>query len=182
MDTLGLIECKSIAAGSACVDAMLKVAEIKLIKASPICPGKYMIYVAGDREAVQTAIDFARNSGIKIMASAVISNISKEIINSLRNRALEKMTDINAIGVIETSVVTASIELADEIIKTVNVRLARLNLAQGIAGKGYFVICGDLASVQEAINLAQKHPKLIDAVSIARPEAEVIKILLGRVK
>ncbi|MEG2315070.1 MAG: BMC domain-containing protein, partial [Clostridia bacterium] len=41
MISLGLLETNSIARGVEAGDAMLKAAEVKLVKAGPVCPGKY---------------------------------------------------------------------------------------------------------------------------------------------
>lgn len=185
MDTLGLIECKSIAAGVACVDSMLKASDVQLVRAGSICPGKYIIYISGDREAVNTAILVAEKREIKLVGSFVISNISPEIINVLRNEPLIRKSDtIGAIAVVEGFSVSATIQAADIALKKADVTLARLVLGQSIAGKGYFVLCGKLASVQEAVDVAKDNlaNKLVEAVVIARPEAAVVKTLMSGVK
>ena len=45
---IGLVELKSIPAGIQTADEMLKAAEVELIMANPVCPGKYVIIVSGE--------------------------------------------------------------------------------------------------------------------------------------
>ena len=43
---IGLVEIKSIPIGIETADEMLKAANVELIMANPICPGKYMILIS----------------------------------------------------------------------------------------------------------------------------------------
>ncbi len=185
MDTLGIVECKSIAHGVALSDSMLKGADVELIRSGTICPGKYMIYLAGDRASVQVAISIAKSKNIKLVGSFVISNISPQIIKAFGYKInLDEKPDknnISALGLVESSAVAACIEAADFAIKKADVHLGKIVLGQGLAGKAYFVLVGDLESVQTAVDEAKKilDKKLIEAVVIARPKTEVIKNLMG---
>ncbi len=187
MDTLGIVECRSIALGANLSDSMLKASDIELIKAGTICPGKYMIYISGDRASVSTAISLAESQNVKLAGSYVISNISPQIIRAIgRGSALSAMEKeergpISALGIVESSTVSACVEAADYAIKKADVFLGRIVLGQGLAGKAYFVVAGDLSSVNEAVFEAKTKlgKKLIEAVVIARPEAAVIKNLMG---
>ena len=51
MDTLGVVESRSIAAGVELADGMVKVAQVDLVRASTICSGRFLIFAAGDRAA-----------------------------------------------------------------------------------------------------------------------------------
>ena len=50
---IGLIETISIAGGIEAADAMVKKASVKLFLARPICPGKFIVLIGGDVEAVK---------------------------------------------------------------------------------------------------------------------------------
>ena len=52
MDTLGIVDSRSIAAGAELADIMLKAAPVDLVRASVVCAGRFLILVEGDREAV----------------------------------------------------------------------------------------------------------------------------------
>ena len=63
---IGMIEFKTVASGITATDVMLKTADVEVIMASPVCPGKYIATVAGEISAVKSA------------ASIVFSNTETE--------------------------------------------------------------------------------------------------------
>ncbi|MDP1995377.1 MAG: BMC domain-containing protein, partial [Ignavibacteria bacterium] len=48
MNSLGLIEMSSIAAGMQAADIMLKTSQVELILSRTICSGKYMTLIGGE--------------------------------------------------------------------------------------------------------------------------------------
>lgn len=178
MDTLGVVEAKSIAAGVELADGMVKVAQVELVKAATICSGRYLIYVTGDRQAVATSVRFAEDSGHSLVGSFVISNISQQVVEALKKAAQAEAGD--AIAVIECRNVASGVNAADAAVKRSAVRLLRLVTGQGIMGKSYFVLGGDVASVQEAAESAKNAlgNHLVEAVVIPRPDASVVKSLI----
>lgn len=179
MDTLGLVELASIAAGAGLADGMVKVADVELVKAATLCGGRFIIYVAGDRQAVATSVNFAVESGRNLMGHYIISNISKQVIEALKSPQIADPGD--ALGVIEARNVSSGIEAADCAVKAANVTLARFVAGTVIMGKSYFVISGDVAAVQEATEAARAAlgDKLVETVVIPRPDAAVFKALTG---
>ena len=179
MDTLGLVEARSIAAGIELADAMVKAADVELLRASTICSGRYLIHVGGDRAAVGTAVGLARESGRALAGSFVLSGVSPQVLDVLkRSTPLEPG---EALGVVECRTVAAGIAAADAAAKRSAVTLARLVTGQGINGKSYFVISGDVASVEEAVAAARSvlDAQLVEAVVIPRPSAAVIQTLIS---
>ncbi len=179
MDTLGLVESRSIAVGAELADGMLKAAGVELVRAVTICSGRYMIYISGDRESVHTAVDFARQSGRALAGSFVISNVSSEVAAALHSaRSAEKG---EAVGIVECRTVSAGVAAADSAVKKSKVRILRLVTGQGINGKSYFVLSGDVAAVEEAVEAAKKHlgDRLVEAVVLPRPEQALVRALTG---
>ena len=43
MDTLGVVELSSIAAGAELADGMVKVADVELVRAATLCSGRFII-------------------------------------------------------------------------------------------------------------------------------------------
>lgn len=179
MDTLGLVELASIAAGAGIADGMLKAGNVELLKAAPICGGRYLIQVAGDRQAVQSSVNSAKDSGRNLMAAIVISNISAQVIEALKKPQLAQPGE--ALSVIEARNISSGIEAADQAVKRSAVTLARFVAGTGIMGKSYFVLSGDVASVNEATEAARESlgEKLVETVVIPRPDAAVFKALTG---
>ncbi|MFW5488271.1 MAG: BMC domain-containing protein [Desulfovibrio sp.] len=182
MDTLGVVESRSIAAGAELADGMVKVADVELVRAATICGGRYLIHVAGDRQAVSTAVDHARNSGRALHGSFVISNISPQVTAVLRKA--EKADAGDALGVVEARSVSSGIAAADAAVKRADIRLLRLVCGQGINGKSYFVFGGDSAAVEEAAQASKDAlgKNLVEAVVILRPDVSVVKALTSGVR
>lgn len=182
MDTLGVVEIKSIAAGAEVADGMVKAANVELVRASTVCSGRYIVFVAGDREAVGTSVRFAEESGRDLAGSFVISHISPQVLEALKKSAPAEAGD--ALGVVECRTVSAGVAAADSAVKRSAVRLLRLVTGQGIQGKSYFVLGGDVASVEEAAQEARSvlGRKLVEAVVIPRPDASVVRALTSGVR
>lgn len=175
MDTLGIIETRGIAAGVEVADIMVKAADVELVQASTICSGRYLIQVAGDREAVDTSVRLARESGRALAGAFVLANVSPQVLAALRGPSAHEAGD--AVGVIECRTVSAGVAAADRAVKRSAVRLLRLVTGQGINGKSYFVIGGDVASVEEAVEAARSalDRDILDAVVIPRPSLKVLR-------
>lgn len=181
MDTLGVVEIRSIAAGVLLADGMVKAAKVELVKAATICAGRYLIFVAGDKEAVDASVVFAKNSAWPLTGSFVISHISPQIPAVLKKSL--PGTAGEALGVVECRNVSSGLAAADKAVKRAAVRLLRLVSGQGIMGKSYFVMSGDVASVTEAVGAAKEFLTgnlLIEAVVLPVPDESVIRALTGR--
>jgi microcompartment protein CcmL/EutN len=175
MDTLGIVEARGIAAGVELADAMVKAADVELVRAGTVCSGRYLIQVAGDREAVDTSVRLARESGRALAGAFVLANVSPQVLAALRGPSAHE--DGDALGVVECRTVSGGVAAADSAVKRSAVRLLRLVAGQGINGKSYFVIGGDVASVEEAAEAARSAlgRDLLDAVVIPRPSPEVVR-------
>ena len=86
MDTLGIVDSRSIAAGAEITDAMLKAAPVTLVRASVICAGRLLILVEGDREAVETALRAAEGTGFHLAGKYAISPVSQQVQGALRRQ------------------------------------------------------------------------------------------------
>jgi len=53
---IGLVEFTSIAQGIAAADAMAKTANVEILFAKSICPGKYIVMIGGDVAAVNRSV------------------------------------------------------------------------------------------------------------------------------
>ncbi|WP_319776999.1 BMC domain-containing protein [Maridesulfovibrio sp.] len=178
MDTLGIVESISIASGVRMADAMMKAADVELVRAAPICSGRYLIFVSGERAAVAASVEAAEQDGSRLKGSFVISSLSPEVSAVLKNAV--PLENVRAIGVIECRNVSAGVVAADVAVKRSGIELARFVAGQGINGKSYFVMSGDVAAVQEAADAASAAlgNNLVEAVVIPGPDASVVKALV----
>jgi microcompartment protein CcmL/EutN len=178
MDTLGVVETKTIASGVKLADEMLKMADVKLVRASTICSGRYLIFVSGKQADVEMAVGHARLTN-RLTGNFVISGVSPELVSVLKKRLPIKTEQ--AIGLVESSTVSAGIAAADVAVKSADISLIRLVTGLGICGKSYFIFSGELAAVEEANNMAKEFlgTKYIESIVLARPELDVVKAIIG---
>ncbi|MFV0449483.1 MAG: BMC domain-containing protein [Vibrio sp.] len=178
MDTLGVVETRTIASGVRLADEMLKIAEVELVKASTICSGRYLIFVSGTRSDVEMAVGHARLAS-KLTGSFVISGISEQLVKVLKKRL--PIESGKAIGFVEASTVSAGVAAADVAVKNAGINLVRFVAGLGICGKSYFIFSGELASVEEADQITKEFlgANYIESTVLARPEPELVNAIIG---
>jgi len=90
-------------------------------------------------------------------------------------------SDAEALGIIETRTVAATIGAADAGVKGADVTLLEILLADGLGGKGYALFAGAVADVEAAVEIgvaSLADPKqLVAEVVIARFHAEMLENL-----
>jgi microcompartment protein CcmL/EutN len=182
LNALGAIEYTSVASGIISCDAMMKEAYVELLQANPICPGKYVAIIgANDVDAVRSSI----YAGLEIGGSAVIDhliipNIHPKVFPAIT--ATSGVTELKALGVIETFTLASTIIAADKAIKAADIELIEVRLAMGLAGKAFLTLTGLVADVEAAIKAgcesAKEAGNLINSVIIPRPHAAMSKVIL----
>lgn len=178
---IGMLELNSISAGINTADEMLKTSKVVLLEAHPICPGKYMVLIAGGVEEVASSVQKGEEIGSSfIVDKLVISNIHKDIFPALTASAV--INEIKAIGVVETFSASSAIVSADKAVKAAKVKLMDLRLANGMGGKSYFTLTGDIADVEAAMKEAEEELKdkglIVNTVIIPHPHEQLTKALL----
>lgn len=147
---IGLVELKSIPIGIKVADTMLDTANVNLILANPICPGKFIILISGNVGAVESAIKAAKKEGdIFLIESYILNNIHENILPALSGT--NEITNIKSIGAIETISALTSIKAADIALKAANVDIVEIRVARGLGGKGFLIVSGEISSVNSAI-------------------------------
>ena len=178
IETLGVAEATNISSGVRLMDMMLKAADVALVRGTPICSGRYMIHIAGNRDAVETSINTAVASGAPLIASFVVSGISAQVVKALRQHTA--LPAGCALGVVEAKRAVACIAAADAAVKRAAVVIGRMTIANGINGKSFMVLGGNITSIEEAVAAAADvlGRELVDAVVLPRPEDQVIEALV----
>lgn len=178
--TIGLLESNSIAVGYEIQDAMLKAGAVELIISRTICPGKYLIIVSGNVDAVEASIDAGKNAGEGfIVDELILPYVHASIFPALAASVELSPGDRDALGVIETFSAISAIKCADAACKAAEIILFSLHLSMAVGGKGYFCFTGDVASVHAAANaaadLAKEDGLLAGKVIIPRPRDELFE-------
>lgn len=180
METIGFLELNSIAQGVEAADVVLKAAEVELLFAKAVCPGKYVILFTGDVAAVTAALEAGRqNSGACLVDQVVIPRVHPQVI-----QAIHQMTEpgeVNALGILEFFSITAAIYAADAAVKAAEVTLLDVRLGLGIGGKSFVVLTGEVAAVEEAVRCGREAAKdtglFLNAVVIPSPRPELFSTL-----
>jgi microcompartment protein CcmL/EutN len=149
--SIAAIETSSIAQGTVVGDAMVKQAEVTLIQAATLSPGKYWVLIGGDLGPVRSA--HAR--GLEVAADTLLDSLFIPQLHEMVLPALRGIVtagDEDALGVIETLSAASAIVAADRAAKAAAVTLRELRLANGIGGKGFVFMTGEVGDVQAAVD------------------------------
>jgi microcompartment protein CcmL/EutN len=178
---IGMVEYKTVSQGLYVADRMLKTAEIEIVEAQTVCPGKYIAIISGDLSAVNACIEVARtNFSEHLIDSFILGNPHESIFPAIYGTThIEK---IRALGILETFSAASIFVAADEAAKTAQVELIELRVARGMCGKSYLLLTGEIAAVEAAIDKAKKavgeNAMLLDSSVIANPDSKLCKSIL----
>ena len=178
---IGVVEYKTVSAGVVAADMMVKTAEVSIVEAQTVCPGKYIIIISGDLSAVDAAVNNAKvQHGNQLISSFVLGNPHESIFPAIYGAT--KIEDVAALGVLETYDAASMIVAADQAAKTAIVDLIELRLARGMCGKSYMFLTGEVAAVEAAIERAKqtvgKEGMYLDSSVIARPDKQIRDAIL----
>ena len=178
---IGMVEYKTVSAGVTAADAMVKTAEISIIEAQTVCPGKYITIITGELSAVNAAVETAKTlHGMHLINSFVLGNPHESIFPAIYGATA--IEEVSALGIMETYDATSIIVAADEAAKTAIVDLIELRVARGMCGKSYLMLTGEVAAVEAAIERAKsvvaKDGMYLDSSVIAHPDAQIRNAIL----
>ena len=147
---IAAVETSSIAQGTVVGDAMVKQAEVTLLEACTLSPGKYWILIGGDvgpvRSAYLRGVEVAADT---LLDSLFIPQLHEMVMPALRGGVASR--DEDALGVIETLSAASAIIAADRAAKAAAVTLRDLRLSNGLGGKGFVFLSGEVGDVQAAV-------------------------------
>jgi len=179
---IALLEFDSISAGIVSADAMVKTSPIGSIYAGTAHPGKYLVFVGGDTASVEIALTTGRQLGGSHVTDWVfLADIHPDVMAAVVGNADTAALTAEALGIVETSTVAAAIDAADAGVKTADVMVSSVRLADGLGGKGYVLFSGVVAEVEAAVESAttrvEPHGKLVRSDVIAQLHEEMAENL-----
>ncbi len=152
------MEFNSIAIGIKALDAMVKAAPVKVLDARTICPGKFMVIVTGDVASVDASLTGGKEAGEGYLVDELfIPNLNKQIIPAIVGAVECPVWD--ALGIIESFSVTASVEAGDIAAKEADVLIPEIRLAVGLGGKSYMKMIGSIEAVEAAMRAGVRQVK-----------------------
>lgn len=150
---LGMIELNSLALGTVVCDAMAKRAPIEVLDSHPICPGKFMIIVMGEVDDVKEAMEAGTYYGSYTMTdSTIIENLHPQVLPAIQGA--NPVPAIAAVGLLETWVSPSCVIAADAACKAAEITLIEVRLANGLGGKAFMTLTGELHEVEAAMAAA----------------------------
>lgn len=179
--SIGLIELNSIASGIEVADMMLKTAEVDLIFAGTVCPGKYAALVTGEVAAVENSVQAGlKTGGETVVDHFVLPMVHEAVIPALSGTS--RVDKLQALGIIETFSVASAIVAADTAAKAALVELIEIRLGTGIGGKSFVTMTGEVAAVKASVDAGTVSVKekgmLVYKTVIPSPDPKLGKALL----
>ena len=149
---IALVEFESVATGTTAGDAMVKTAPIDLIHAGTIHRGKYLVLVGGSVASVTESLV----AGLRVGAGAVLDHVLlPHVHDEVHDAVFGKRRDdpYDALGIIETETVAATVRAADAGVKGAQVHVKEIRLGDGLGGKGLVLLTGMVADVEAALEI-----------------------------
>ena len=175
---LAMVEYSTVSSGITALDIITKAAEVEILAAQTICPGKYMILFCGGLGATKAALEAARSTS-GLIDEFILGRPHTSIFTAL-NRA-ENLPKNAALGLVETFSGTAAIKAADTAAKTSWVSLEEIRIAHGMCGKSTVMFTGDVAAVTVSLEAAKKEAAekgmLLDTALIPNPDEKMLAAL-----
>lgn len=154
-ESLALLETSSIAAGVRVADEVVKAAQVELLEAVAVSPGKFLVAFSGSVAAVEAALAAGRRfAADHWIDELLLARVHPGVAPAIARRVAPEMG--SALGVVETLSVASAILGADAAAKAAAVRLVEIGIGRGIGGKGVFTMTGDVAAVEAAARAAER--------------------------
>ena len=179
---IGLLEFATIPRGVEAADALLWEANVEMIFSAPVQPGKYVMLFSGSIDDVKSALRQGEElGGHDVIDRLFIPQIHEQVEVALRRTDGYIDGKLDAVGIVETTTVASAILAADLALKKANVDLFDLRIANGLGGKSYLCLTGEVsavrASVAEAARCAKEAGRLSRDVVIPNPHPELSRYL-----
>ncbi len=174
--SISLWEFSSIAEGVRIADQIAKGAPVAVLTSGTTHPGKYLVLVAGDTASVVVANDIVADDGPETLLDHVfLADIAPSVAEALASGRGAAHLAGEAAGIVETDSVAAAIEAADAAVKDADVALGIIRMADGLGGKGFFIVDGSVGEVTSSVAAARERAgaHLIGTVVIPQLTDEV---------
>jgi len=178
---VAVLELSSVARGIEVADTILWESEIEVLFSEPVQPGKYVILFTGSVQDLTSAMERgAAAAGGDLIDRLLLPQVHEQVELGLRRRG-NINGQIDALGVVETTTVVAAVEAADAALKQATVDLLELRIANGLGGKSYFTLTGEVSDVRAAVmrgaGVASERGTLAREVVIPRPHSDLVRHL-----
>ena len=183
-DALALVEVDAVASGLRVLDALVKRAEVHVLEANLVEPGRFLILFDGGVADVEEAYDAAvEQAGEAMVGRMKLPFAHPHLLRGLRGHEDKAAADtLDTLGVIEGTGVAAVLEACDRSLKEAQVVLAGIRIAGALGGRAFYVVHGVQHDVEAAIDagasVLEEHGRLHRTECIARPHQDMVPWLL----
>ncbi len=173
---VGLLEIAGIAPGYLAANEISKHTGVDLWLANPICPGYFIVVVAGDAASVEAAMDLALTLGEgEPISRGMLANVDERVLKVLQSPP--GIQPGRALGIVETFGAAPAILAADGAVKAAPVELVELRIGGGMGGKALVGFAGAVDAVEAAaahVRQLVEPEQLAHAAVLAAPHPEII--------
>ncbi len=167
-----LLEFDSIAVGIEAGDAMAKRSLLGTLRAGTVQPGRYLVLAGGEVADVEEA----RAAGLlvgegRLVDEIFLPDVHPEVVTALVGARRTESRD--ALGIIETRTVAATVGAADAGVKGADVMLIEIRLADGLGGKAYVLFSGEVSDVEAAVE--------VGVASLSRRQGLVARVVIPQI-
>lgn len=175
---LGMIELNSIARGIRVTDEMLKASQVDLVRSSTVCPGKYIVLIAGEVGEVEASMKVGEQlAAAYTVNTLLIPNIHEQLVPALMGTT--QVVKPEALGVLEFYSIASAITAADTAAKAAQIQLIEVRIGYAIGGKGFVTLTGDVGAVKAAVAAAESdRDLLVETTVIPRPAMPLTDALM----
>jgi microcompartment protein CcmL/EutN len=177
---LALLEFDSIASGVLASDLMVKRAPIALLRCGTIHPGRFLILVGGSVASTEEAFDAGVERG-EADGSLHDTILLSDIHPTLHDAVLGSRQDLSheALAVIETSTSPALLRAVDAAVKSTEVEIGEVRLADDLGGRAIALLSGDVADATTALEICAERAgsQLISSSLLPRLDADLRQLL-----
>jgi microcompartment protein CcmL/EutN len=151
---LAVLEFSDIPTGVFATDALAKRAPIAFLRAGTVTRGRFLTIVGGSPAAVEEAVEEALHHGASaVLDHTTLADIHPELYDAMMGMRLAPGS--GALAVCEADTVSLAVRAAEAALKGTTARLVEIRLADaGLAGKGLFVLTGELHDLEAAVEIA----------------------------
>lgn len=181
-NAIGVLELRSISRGYFTTDKIFKIAPVEIQYVRSTCPGKILIIVSGDTQAVHEAIEAGQETADRFLVDkCIIHSVHPAIIHGLKNKYEQSVAD--SLGIVELNHIALGISALNKALKEADVQLVKLTLGQMIGGKIVFIITGGVSQIHQALTCSLEgiHSKyIVDSSEIHSPSMELKHLILNK--
>lgn len=184
-DTLGALELGDVPSGLWALDSLVKEAEVVVVFAGDIDPGRFLILFAGDVASCEAALTKAiAESGRDVVETLLLPQAHERLRAALHGQ-LASLADGQelALGIVQCHTPTSTLAAIDRALKAADTGLLRLRFASELAGQGHAVLCGEQYDIEAALEAAaQGAPAgvVVRTRQISRPATETLQAAIQR--